>query len=128
MGRFYHGDIHGKFMFAVQPSDDPKFFIPSWSGFNEEDGLIEFLFKFDDLPNIKLGLATCRTKLGRFRKKLDEFFNKVDGYNEEMIAEEFKIQESKVRGLLEWYARYKIGVDILCCVEKNGQCYLEGEC
>ena len=90
--------------------------------------MIEFLFKFDDLPNIKLGLATCRTKLGRFRKKLDEFFNKVDGYNEEMIAEEFKIQESKVRGLLEWYARYKIGVDILCCVEKNGQCYLEGEC
>ena len=58
MGRFYHGDIHGKFMFAVQASDDPKFFIPSWSGFNEEDGLIEFLFKFDDLPNIKLGLAT----------------------------------------------------------------------
>ena len=47
---------------------------------------------------------------------------------DEMIAEEFKIQESKVRSLLEWYARYKIGVDILCCVEKNGQCYLEGEC
>ena len=68
MGRFYHGDIEGKFMFAVQASDDPKFFIPSWSGFNEEDGLIEFLFKFDDLPNIKLGLATCRVKLGRFRK------------------------------------------------------------
>ena len=33
-------------------------------------------------------------------EKLDEFFNKVDSYNDEMIAEEFKIQESKVRRLL----------------------------
>ena len=64
--------------------------------------MIEFLFKFDDLPNIKLGLATCRTKLGRFRTKLDEFFNKVDSYNEEMIAEEFKIRSprSKTFGMV----------------------------
>ena len=26
MGRYYHGDIEGKFWFGVQPSDDPKFF------------------------------------------------------------------------------------------------------
>jgi hypothetical protein len=26
MGRYYHGDIEGKFMFGVQSSDDADFF------------------------------------------------------------------------------------------------------
>ena len=29
MGRYYQGDIEGKFWFAVQSSADPEFFSPS---------------------------------------------------------------------------------------------------
>ena len=50
MGRYYHGDIEGKFMFAVQSSDDADFFGVVGQ---PPDTHLEYCFTDEDLPKIK---------------------------------------------------------------------------
>lgn len=61
MGRYYSGDIEGKFWFAVQSSDDADFF----GGDRSEPNYINYYFSEDDLPTIKKGVADCVKKLDR---------------------------------------------------------------
>jgi len=44
------------------------------------------------------------------------------------LAEYFKVNESKVKELLTWYAREGLGKKILECVEAQGECRFEAEC
>ena len=130
MGRYYQGDIEGKFWFAVQSSADPEFFSPSHiDELDEEDcGMILWEFEKEDLPNIKKGIRECNSKLGSWGKKLDTFFASRDSYNYEMLTKALGTSEKKVRSLLKWYARRGLGCQILRCVEELGHCYFEGEC
>ena len=59
--------------------------------------------------------------------KLDEFFKKKDGYNDEQIMKEFGISEKKVKKIIEWYARLILGEKIAKCVEKQGDCEFDAE-
>ena len=130
MGRYYSGDIDGKFWFAVQSSADPEFFSPSHiDELSEEDcGMILWEFEKEDLPNIKKGIRECNSKLGSWGKKLDTFFGSRDSYTDEMLTKALGTSEKKVRSLLKWYARRGLGCQILRCVEELGHCYFEGEC
>ena len=130
MGRYYQGDIEGKFWFAVQSSADPEFFSPSHiDELSEEDcGMILWEFEKEDLPNIKKGIRECNSKLGSWGKKLDTFFASRDSYNDEMLMRALGTSEKKVRSLLKWYARRGLGCQILRCVEELGHCHFEGEC
>lgn len=123
MGRYYSGDIEGKFWFAVQSSDDASFF----GGEESEPQVINYEFEQEHKKEVEKGIAECINKLGKYKNKLDEFFNKHDGYNDEMIVKEFEIPEKKVRELLEWYARLELGEKILKCIKEKGSCYFEAE-
>ena len=70
MGRYFSGDINGKFWFAVQSSDDASFF----GGQESEPNHINYYFCEDDLFDIKEGVKTCVKKLGKYKKMLDKFF------------------------------------------------------
>ena len=63
MGRYYSGDIEGKFWFGVQSSDDPDFF----GGQTSEPSEIGYAFTTDDVPTIEQGLTECREELGEYR-------------------------------------------------------------
>ena len=132
MGRYYQGDIEGKFWFAVQSSADPEFFSPSHVDELEENeefsGMIRWEFEKEDLPKIEKGIRECNSKLGSWGKKLDTFFGSRDTYTDEMLTKALGTSEKKVRSLLEWYARRGLGTQILRCVEELGHCYFEGEC
>jgi hypothetical protein len=132
MGRYYHGDIEGKFMFGVQSSNDADFF--------GSEGFATYLnYGFDesDKPKVKMGLKECKKRLGKFKKQLDEFFRGEGskGYNEEILLEHLIsinpkypiICGGKVRELLEWYARYYLGDQIHNCLKKHGHCSFEAE-
>lgn len=124
MGRYYSGDIEGKFWFGVQPSDDASFF----GGVESEPSYIEHSFEEDDLPNIKKGIETCIKELGEYKEKLDKWFEKNgNGYNDEMLEVEFKLKKEEIKNILEWYARLELGNKILKCVEENGTCTFEAE-
>ena len=124
MGRYYSGDINGKFMFAVQSSDDANFF-----GCEGRPKFLSYGFQTDDLPNIEKGLKECVAELGnnRIRNKLDKFFERKDGFGDEMLMKEFGWSKGRVEYLLEWYARLKLGEQIRDSVKKQGHCYFNAE-
>jgi len=123
MGRYYSGDIEGKFWFGVQSSDDASFF----GGEELEPNAISYYFDKDDLAEIEEGIRECKKELGENEEKLDKFFGKVESYTDEKVAKAFGISEEEVMKMLEWYARLQLGEKILKCVKENGECSFEAE-
>jgi len=132
MGRYYHGDIEGKFWFGVQSSTDADFF-----GVQGEATHVSYGFGKEDQPKVKEGLKECKKRLGKYKKQMDTFF-KTDGdkgYNDEMLLEYLLkhnpkypvLCTGKVRELLEWYARFYLGKQIDKCIENDGYCSFEAE-
>lgn len=123
MGRYYSGDIEGKFWFGVQSSDDPSFF----GGEQFEPNHINYHFTEEDLPQVQKGIGECEKELGKFKVELDKFFEKNDSYNSEMLEKALGQSKDKISDLLEWYARLELGVKIRDCIKANGACSFEAE-
>ena len=101
MGRYYSGDIEGKMWFAIQNSSD-------WDYFGKEGNYperLEYYYEKEDLPEIKKGIENCKKMLGKYKKEIDLYFKKEQGYNDKELAKCLKIKEDGVKPLLEWYAR-----------------------
>ena len=106
MGRYYDGDISGKFWFAVQSSTAPARF-----GGNEyEPNYINFYFRDDQLKEVEEELYRIHKNMQGNIEKLDEFFKQNNGYNEQMIIDFYlarydeTINEEKVKDMLVEYA------------------------
>jgi hypothetical protein len=136
MGRYYNGDIEGKFWFAVQSSDDASFFGGSEDEVYHQDengddypepSEIQYLFQTGDLEKIDHGIEECISELGENKERLDKFFEGVDGYNDAMVSEALKIDIKEVKSLLEWYARLELGIKIRDCVREKRQCSFTAE-
>jgi hypothetical protein len=122
MGRYYSGDIEGKFWFGVQSSDDASFV----GGNQCEPNFIEYCFEAEDKGDIEAGISKCRKALGDYKQKFDAFFSANIGYDEKMlIAAGFP--KKKVSELLRWQARLELGEKILKCVNDTGRCYFQAE-
>jgi len=121
MGRYYSGDIEGKFWFGVQSSNDADFFGVEGC----EPSYIDYYFDEDNLPDIKAGIKKCKEALGDNKKKLDEFFKKNQMYNDEMLT---KAGFTDIKELMKWYARLILGKKILKCVKAQGDCSFSAEC
>ena len=125
MGRYYNGDIEGKFWFGVQSSDDGDFF---GSKGQEPNTFLNYHFTKDEhLKDIKKGIKECEKELGTWKEKLDKFFKDNNGYNDKMIEDQIGLKKEKSKELLEWYARLELGNQILECVMKQGECSFEAE-
>lgn len=131
MGRYYQGDIEGKFWFGVQSSDDANNFGGSEIELTDEETddvyELEYFFNKEDLESINEGIQTCITDLGEFKDKLDEFFEDSSGYNPEELTKHLGVDASKYRGLMESYARLHLGEKIKKCVEEKGECNFTAE-
>jgi hypothetical protein len=127
MGRYYHGDIEGKFWVAVQSSGDADFF-----GVEGHSNYLDYYFDEDNLDTINSGIKECEDKLGNCKKILDEFFEGISMYNDEDIKKYFKEKhkinlKGNIRNLLGWYARLGLGQKIKKCVEEKGSCQFQAE-
>jgi hypothetical protein len=122
MGRYYTGDINGKFWFGVQDSQDASFF----GGTETDPGYKEYFFSKDDIRDIEQGIWECNKELRGYKTKMTKFFKKNSAYSDEMLLDA-GIPANKIRTLLEWYARLLLGQKILKCVQKTGQCSFEAE-
>jgi len=131
MGRYYQGDIEGKFWFGVQGSDDANYFGGSEIELQDEDTEdiyeLEYFFDKEDLETINEGIQTCITDLGEFKEKLDEYFKGSTGYNPDELAKHLGVDVIVYRGLMESYARLHLGGKIKKCVEENGECRFTAE-
>ena len=87
-----------------------------------------FYSKKDDKHNIKEGILNCERYLKGYKKKLDDFFDDRESYNNEMLMPILGVAtEEDVRRILAWYARLQLGQEILDCVEKHGHCSFDAE-
>jgi hypothetical protein len=130
MGRYYQGDIEGKFWFGVQSSDDANNFGGSEIELQDDDGEIyelEYFFAKEDLESINEGIQTCITDLGEFKSKLDEVFSSSNGYNPDVLAKQLGVAEAKYSTIMDSYARLHLGNKIKKCVEDNGECRFPAE-
>ena len=126
MGRYYSGDIEGKFWFAVQNSTDANFF----GGEEYQTQEMNYFFDKNDLDDIKEGIKICKDKLSKNKKRLDKFFDTNDGYNDSILHDYwFKEYQDhiNVNRDLQWYARLLLGEQILECVEEDDSCAFTAE-
>ena len=125
MGRYYNGDIEGKFLFGIQKSNDADFF-----GSKGQPEDIIYNFGEIQLDEINAGIKKCYEKLGQAKERLDSYFDDNDMFNEETIDKYFQKKYNEtinVSKTLKWYARLKLGEQIKNCVEDKGYCYFRAE-
>ena len=128
MGRYYHGDIEGKFMFGVQSSTDADFF-----GVEGEATHLSYGFNAEDLPKVEEGIKECEGVLGEYLEHIDKFFKENDSFSSERVAKYLtellgkNVTEENTRFNLEWYARLELGREIRDCVKENDYCGFEAE-
>jgi hypothetical protein len=118
MGRYYSGDIEGKFWFAVQGSDVGERF----GCIEQERNYIDYYIDEEQKDGIINELKAIEEKLGDNLKKFHDFFNKHDSYNNEKL-----IEAGLDPKLLQDYADYGFGQKLLKCVEENGECNFTAE-
>jgi hypothetical protein len=128
MGRYYTGDIEGKFMFGVQSSDDANFF-----GVEGESRSLDYYYSEEDLPKVEEGVKECEGVLGENLKHIEQFFKENDSFSDERLAKylsnvlDKNVTEENTRFNLEWYARLELGREIRDCIKEHGQCNFEAE-
>jgi len=118
MGRYYNGDIEGKFWFAVQPSDSADRFGVT----GHVPNFIEYCFDEDSKEDIEAELKRIEETLGEHLHKMDDFFSKNTSYSDETLTENL-LHISNLRD----YADYKLGKQILDCINENGYCEFTAE-
>jgi len=128
MGRYYSGDIDGKFWFAIQSSNCADRFGST----GQTPNYLDYWFDESHLENINNELLEIEKNLGENLKLLNEFFNLNNGYNNQMITEFYKekgktIGEGDIKHLLEEYADLSLGKEIRDCVKENGECNFTAE-
>ncbi len=123
MGRYYSGDIEGKFWFAVQDSNDADFF----GVVGDEITNLQYYFSTKDLKKVNAGVKKCLTELSKYKKQMDVFFEKNNVYNDEMLRKFLDITMVKTKKLLVWYARLGLGEKIQKCLKESGSCCFDAE-
>jgi len=129
MGRFYNGDISGKWWFAVQSSDTPK-------RFGGEETSIEYVICNDEEFQEKM--KKLETTLGESLQIFDEFFAKKSSYNIKQLDEFFQekgtdytdnISIVDIEYLFSDYADYKFGLEVAKYFEDTQEesCYISSE-
>ena len=123
MGRYYSGDIDGKFWFAVQSSDAADRF--GVTGHQPEE--LYYHFNEDSLPGIKQELKNIEDKLGNNLVLMNKFFEENTSYTDEKLAEYLNVDEKEAKNLLSEYADYELGLKIAEAVQTTGQCEFTAE-
>lgn len=118
MGRYYHGDIDGKFWFAIQSSMAAQRFGGNYT----EPQYVEFYFEEDDLDDINAEIKKIEDTLGDFKQKIDEFFKGTNGFTDKMLDDAGITNKQ-----LEDYADLELGIKIRDCVTKTGQCVFNAD-
>lgn len=101
MGRYYTGDIDGKFMFAIQSSDAHERF----GAVEEESYYVPYVVFRHSYAEICAELDSIKQK-GHV-DKVDKMFNENIGYNKDVLKK-YNISE---HDLSEW-ADYQIGLEL----------------
>jgi hypothetical protein len=116
MGRYYSGDINGKFWFAVQSSNAADRFGVCGG----DPSHIPYYFEEEDLPEVEQEIKKIEESIDH--KKIEAFFKANNGYNDEKLIEA-EINPKDVGP----YADLCLGRQIRDCIKENGSCSFDAE-
>ena len=116
MGRYYSGDIEGKFWFGIQSSRAGERFGA------EEQSPTSIKYYTDNKEEAQEEIKKIQKALGSKLAKIDQFFEKNNSYHDKML-EEAGISEAD----LKEYADLKLGKKILEAINNNGCCAFDAE-
>ena len=122
MGRYYEGDIEGKFWFGVQSSVAADRFGVHYT----EPNYVDYYFDKEDLPKVEKELTNIENTVGKNNiKKLNNFFDTTCGYNDK-ILKEHNVYEIWEKYKVD-YADYLLGIKIRDCIKEQGYCSFTAE-
>ena len=123
MGRWYSGDVEGKFWFGIQDSNAADRF--GVTGHQPQE--LYYHFDEESLPEIYQELSNIATNLGSNLILLHKFFEENDSYSDEKVAEYLKVEPNAIQNILKDYADYELGLKIAEAVRTTGQCEFTAE-
>ena len=123
MGRYYSGDVEGKFWFGIQDSNAADRF--GVTGHQPQE--LYYHFDEESLPGIYQELSNIATNLGSNLILLHKFFEENDSYSDEKVAEYLNVELDAMQKILKDYADYELGLKIAEAVRTTGQCEFTAE-
>jgi hypothetical protein len=118
MGRYYSGDIDGKFWFGVQSSNAADRF----GVIGDEPAYLTYYFDEEHLEDVEAEISEIEESLGDKIQKLDDFFASVNGYTDKDIHALGITSEE-----LSDYADLGLGIKIRDCIKEFGSCSFDAE-
>lgn len=118
MGRYYSGDIEGKFWFGLQSSHAADRFGVE----GEAPAELQYWFGTENLVEIEEEILNIETELGDKLQVIEQFFLTNNGYTDEKLKEAGITQDE-----LSEYADLKLGIKIRDYVKENGDCSFTAE-
>lgn len=118
MGRWYSGDIEGKFWFGLQASTAADRFGVDYT----EPNYVTYFYNDDDLVGVIEEINNIEKNLGGKLQVIEDFFKEKISYTYEMLAEA-GISEQE----LSEYADLRLGIQIRDCIIEKGECAFDAE-
>lgn len=119
MGRYYSGDIEGKFLFGLQSSDSADRFGVC----GEEPQVIQYNFTEENLNDVEEEIKHIEEEFGDKLAVIEKFFEDNTSYTDN------KLKDAGISTYeLREYADLMLGRQIRDCLKENGQCNFEAEC
>jgi len=125
IGRYFTGDIEGKFWFASQPSSDMLEY-----GHDRSDGHIQAVIYHEELKEIKDKVATFKAEFKKnFKMTYKKFMSKMNkkGYMTDSNDKETKTK--KWGEMCREASRIELGDKVITAlIDKKDDLYVECEC
>jgi len=127
MGRYYTGDIEGKFAFGVQSSNAADRF----GVIGQTPNFIEYYYNEDDLEKLQEELKNIEDAFGEHKTALKTYFDLYKTQDDAPLSFDSYIQEGSLPELtdnqLSEYYDYVLGRKILDCIKETGSCTFDAE-
>lgn len=128
MGRYYDGDIEGKFWFGIQESTAPERF-----GCRQRQEFVFYVATEEDIPTVEQGLADCVKNLKKYgikKRFVNAYLKDAWKTLEQACAEQgihLPRDEQEKNFIYHEIADYELGSKILKCLKKEGYCEFRAE-
>lgn len=117
MGRYYSGDIEGKFWFAVQSS----YCADRFGVECDQPSYVDYYFEEEDLPAVEAEIKSIEDSIDE--KKIESYLYGDKGKYTTETLEQNGITQSQYSD----YADLLLGRKIRDCIKEEGQCSFTAE-
>lgn len=127
MGRYYTGDIEGKFAFGVQSSTAADRFGKKGCA----PGYLEYYYDDETIPDLKIELKVIEEALESHKRALQTYFDLYKTEHDAPMDFDEYLKKAELPKLTaeqyKEYVDYALGRQILDCVEREGSCSFTAE-